>query len=111
MARKTIENAMEGQIDPLLDPAIRKRVDYLVEQVKITLKAIAGLAPAGVEDPLTDAATLAKAVSVGILDAPQLRNNPFARGKNRTGIINGASKELDEQGRHLTEEHRLASFI
>ena len=111
MARKTIENALDGQIDPLLDPAIRQRVDYLVEQVKITLKAIAGLAPAGVENPLTDAATLAQAVSVGILDAPQLRNNPFARGKNRTGIINGASEELDEQGHHLTEEHRLASFI
>ena len=38
------------------------------------------MAAPGVPDPLTDPATLARAVTLGILDAPQLRNNPFAHG-------------------------------
>lgn len=111
MARKTIENALDGQIDPLLDPGIRSRMDTLVQQVGVTLDAISRLADKSVENPLTDAPTLARAVSAGILDAPQLRNNPFARGENRTGILNGASEELDEQGQRLPEDSRLATFL
>ena len=41
-------------------------------------------------DPLIDPPTLARAVELGILDAPQLRNNRFARGEAITRIIDGA---------------------
>ena len=66
------------------------------------------MAPPGVDDPWADPATLAKAVTLGLLDAPQLRNNKFGRGQVRTRIINGASVAVDENGNPLSRA-RIAS--
>ena len=57
----------------------------LVREAHVTLAAICALAEPGITDPLADPTTLARAVAVGLLDAPQLRNNPFARGKLSPG--------------------------
>ena len=65
------------------DPKIQKRVKELTEEAQITLDAILNLAGSDVEDPLSDAGTLAKAVTLGILDAPQLKNNPFGQRNNQ----------------------------
>ncbi len=85
------------------DPAVQRRKEELVAEARITLEAIRSLAAPGVEDPWTDAATLAKAVPSGLLDAPQLKNNRFARGEIRTQIINGMCLAVDERGRPLSE--------
>ena len=53
---------------------------------------------------------LALAVQKGILDAPQLRNNPFAPGRVRTTILNGACVTVDEKGQAVAEEERLQSL-
>lgn len=92
MARRAIENAM-GQPDLTADPLVRERVGELVDETRLTLDAIRTLAPPAVEDPWTDADTLARAVSAGIMDAPQLGSNPFARGEVRT--------RLDARGANL----------
>jgi hypothetical protein len=74
------------------------------------LAAIGSLASPGSTDPLTEPATLAQAVAAGVLDAPQLRNNPFARGQIVTRIDErGACVVVDAtSGLALTEEQRLA---
>jgi len=54
---------------------------------------------------------LSAAVTSGILDAPQLRNNPFGLGKVVTRIIDGASCAVDDKGEPITESVRLATFI
>ena len=59
------------------------------------------------EDPLTDPDVLARAVEIGLLDAPQLKGNPYACGQVRTRIINGANYAVDEEGRVLSEEVRV----
>lgn len=107
IARRAIENALRGAPDMTADPALTKRRKQLVKEATLLLEAIAGLAGPDVEDPLTDAATLARAVTCGFLDAPQLRNNKFGRGEIRTNIVNGANVVVDEEGKPIKEERRL----
>jgi methylmalonyl-CoA mutase cobalamin-binding subunit len=86
LARRAIENALRGQPDMAADPAVQQRKEELVREAQVTLEAIRALAKPEVADPLTDPATLAQAVTAGVLDAPHLRNNPFARGQIVTRI-------------------------
>ena len=65
MARQAIENALKGQPDMLADPSIQARKTHLIAEAQVTLKAIRNLAGPEVQDPLTDPATLGKAVRVG----------------------------------------------
>ncbi|MCP4529801.1 MAG: methionine synthase, partial [Delftia sp.] len=109
MARRSIENALHGQPDMTVDPAIQQRKDELVQEAQITLEAISNLAAPGTPDPLTDPATLARAVTTGLLDAPHLQGNPFARGQVVTRIDRrGACVAVDPAtGRTLTERERI----
>jgi len=112
LARRAIENALGGQPNMLADPAIEARKTELVQQVQITLEAIRALADRSVPDPLTDPHTLARSVEEGILDAPHLRNNPFARGEIVTRMDRrGACVAVDPAtGRALDERERLAAL-
>jgi methylmalonyl-CoA mutase cobalamin-binding subunit len=107
MARRVIENALTGQPDMTADPKVRERREELAAEARVTLDAIRSLAAPGVEDPLLDAATLARAVTSGILDAPHLKNNPFGRGAIRTQIVKGQCLTIDEKGHPLNEAERL----
>jgi methylmalonyl-CoA mutase cobalamin-binding subunit len=107
MARQVISNALTGQPEMTADPAIQARVETLISEAKLTLNAIANLAEDGVDDPLTDPQTLACAVKVGLLDAPHLKNNPFARGNIHTRIVNGACLAVDLAGDPISEAERI----
>ena len=111
MARQAIENALAGQPDMTQDPAIKARVTLLVNEAEVTLDAIRSLAPETVKDPLIDAATLTKAVTSGILDAPHLKSNPFARGVIQTRIIDGACAAVDSAGNPIMESDRLHQVL
>ncbi len=91
---------------------IAERRAELAAEVGVTLAAIGALATPGVADPLADAATLAEAVRRGVLDAPHLRNNPFALGRDVTRPdARGAWVSVNpETGRPLREAERLASL-
>ncbi len=110
LARAAIANGLRGQPDMTLDPAVQARRAELVREARVTLAAIRRLAPRGVADPLTDPATLARAVTKGLLDAPHLRNNPFARGEIVTRIDpRGACVAVDPTtGQSLSEAERIA---
>jgi methylmalonyl-CoA mutase cobalamin-binding subunit len=110
MARQAIENASKGQPAMTHDPAIQNRVEALVTEAQVTLAAIRDLAKKSVQDPFTDPGTLTKAVQTGILDAPHLKNNPFARGLIQTRIQNGACVAIDSGGNPLSERERLNSL-
>jgi hypothetical protein len=107
IARKAIENAIAGAPDMSADPRVQARKEELLADLEITLDAIRALAPAGVPDPLVHAPTLAKAVAVGILDAPHLRNNHFAPGRVNTRIVEGKCLAVDEQGKPISERERV----
>jgi len=93
------------------DPAIQKRVNRLVAEAQVTLDAIRHLAEGSVDDPLTDADILARAVTTGILDAPHLKNNPFARGTIQTRMIDGACLAIGTGGIPLSETERIEQLF
>jgi hypothetical protein len=109
VARRAIEDALAGAPDMRLDPRVQERAHELVTEAQVTLDAIRRLGAQDVADPFTDPATLARAVTSGILDAPHLRNNAFARGQIATRIdCRGACVAVETvSGRPLSETERL----
>lgn len=111
MARKSIENALGGAPDMAADPAVKSQVEHLVSEAQVTLQAIQALGIHVGVDAWTDPAILAKAVNLGILDAPQLQNNPYALGKINTRVLHGSCVAVDALGEPLSEADRLAKFL
>ena len=111
MARKAIENALRGAPDMTSDPVVQSQVDHLVSEANFTLQAIQNLGIPGSRDPWADPVTLAKSVKLGILDAPQLRNNPFALGQIKTSLFNGSCFAINPDGLPLSEAIRLAQYL
>lgn len=111
MTRRSIENALRGGLNTASDLAIRGQVDHLVEEAQVTLEAIRHLAGVDSPDAWIDPAVLAQAVKVGILDAPQLRQNPYAAGQIKTRIVNGACKAVRTDGAPLLEAERLKKYL
>ncbi len=111
MAHRSIENAICGAPDMAADPLVRARATHLEAEAQVTLHAISNIASPAGQDPLTDPGTLAKAVKLGILDAPQLRNNPFALGQVKTRVLNGSCETIDLAGKVLDEAARLEEFL
>ncbi len=110
LAHRAIDNALAGQPDMRADPLVQERQKQLVEESNITIQSIRALGGPGVSDPLIDPTTLSNAVEKGILDAPHLRNNPFARGKIKTRVIKGACTAIDASGRQVSENERIANL-
>jgi hypothetical protein len=113
LASRAIENALHGQPDLTQDFAVQARKEELIQETRITLDAIRSLASATVSNPLADATILAQAVTSGILDAPQLKNNPYARGKIITHVDDrGACVVINPDNRQpVNEETRLKAII
>jgi hypothetical protein len=90
---------------------VQARKAHLIGEAQETLDAIRSSAAPDTADPLADPCTLARAVTSGILDAPHLRNNPFARGEVVTRIVGGACLAVDPAGRPLPETVRVAALL
>ena len=110
LARRAIENALQGAPDMTADPRVQQRKQELISEAQVTLQAIQALGDGG-PGSLADPAVLARAVTTGILDAPHLRNNRFARGAINTRIISGASLAVDPTGKPLSEAERLEPLV
>jgi methylmalonyl-CoA mutase cobalamin-binding subunit len=110
LARRSIENALHGQPDMTSDPAVQERKDELIQEAQVALDAMCSLVSSDVSDPLIDPVTLTQAVTTGLLDAPHLRSNPFARGQIVTRIDKrGACVAVEpDSGWALSEKNRVA---
>jgi hypothetical protein len=110
LARRAIGNALRGAPDMTIDPQVLARKRELLLEAEVTLSAIRALAPSDVRDPFLDPATLARAVTSGVLDAPHLRSNRYALGHIVTAIDKrGACVTVDARTRRpLDETERLA---
>ena len=109
ITRRAIQNAL-GAPDMRQVPEVQTRKEELVAETRMLLDAIRELAPSGVADPWADPVTLTHSVTLGLMDAPQLRNNKFGRGETRTRIVDGKSIAVDESGRPLSEKERLSAL-
>jgi hypothetical protein len=111
IVRGVIRNAFLGLPDMVNDPVVQERKNQLIKEAMVILDAIKQLNPY-VEDPLSDADTIAKAIELGILDAPHLKGNPAACGKLVTRMVNGALYAYDpEENKILTEEERIEKIF
>jgi len=110
IVRRSIENAM-GAPDMTVDKTISKRRKELIKEANILLEAISALSGPEAGDPFTDAVTLTRAVTSGLMDAPQLRNNRFGRGEARTSIIHGASVAVNRKGKPIREGRRISELM
>lgn len=111
IARRAIETAIKGMPDMLADARIQERADHLVHEAQVTLQAIYNLAGTSTIDPWVDPSTLARSVQTGILDAPHLRNNPFAPGRIQTRIIHGCCETINSSGEPISESERLETSM
>jgi methylmalonyl-CoA mutase cobalamin-binding subunit len=106
-----IRNCLRGLPDISEDQRIQARKKELIRDARniVTALMLTGHEKA---DPLTDPATIAKAIRNGILDAPHFRGNPFLNGSITTGLVNGAWDAIDPgSGEVLAEEKRLAAIL
>jgi hypothetical protein len=111
IVRGVIRNNFLGVVDITKDKEVQRRKRELIEEAMFTLEAIKGLNPMA-EDPLADAGTIAKAIKIGILDAPHLKGNPAACGKLTTRLVDGALYAYDpEEKRVLTEKERIERIL
>lgn len=110
IVRRAIQNA-QGAPGMIHAAEVQERKEKLIAEANVTLDVIRGIGASGVDDPWADAATLSKAVTEGILDAPQLANNKFGRGVIRTQIVGGACEVVDEAGRVVPESIRLSMWL
>ncbi len=110
IVRRAITNAL-GAPDMTQAPEVQQWKNILVEEARTLLNHIRVIAPLGVDDPWIDPPTLAKAVTIGLLDAPQLKNNKFALGQVKTRIIDGASIAIDEHGLPLSQRERIGKLM
>jgi hypothetical protein len=112
LARRSITNALRGAPNMTENIEIQARVLELIEQAEVTLEAIRALAQPGDPDPLTNPSVLAKAVTTGILDAPQFKNNPYALGKDSTSVDKrGAIVSVHPETRNqISEKERISQL-
>lgn len=112
VVRGAIDLALQGLPDLTADPAVQARRQELAVEARLLLDAIRTLAPAGVDDPLIHAPTLARAVHVGLLDAPHLMGNKEGLGRVAVRFEDGACRAFDKvAGRVLTEGDRQAQIM
>jgi len=111
LARRVIENALRGAPDMITDPKIQTRVNWLVREAEISIQAIQNLSTKKEMDPLIDPTVLTRAITIGILDAPQLKNNPYAHGKTVTRIVNGACVSVYKNGKPIPEIYRINALL
>jgi hypothetical protein len=111
IADGVISQCLLGLPDMTADPKVQRRKEALLADAEVLLHAVAELGPSD-GDPYTDPNTLARAVEIGLLDAPHLRGNAAACGKTVTRMIEGACLAIDRStGKPLPEKERVARAL
>lgn len=111
IARGAIAKAMLGMPDPTVDPAIATRKARLIEDAKFLVDAVKRAGAKHPEEPLTSPDVLFRAVRNGLLDAPDLKGNPVARGILKTAIVDGACVPVDRAtNTPISEKDRVAKL-
>jgi hypothetical protein len=110
IADGAISQCLLGSPDMTGDARVQQRKAQLLEEATLLLDAIAQLGSDG--DPYTDADVLARAVEIGLLDAPHLRGNTAACGKIVTRMVGGACLAVEPgSGEPIAETERVGRAL
>jgi methylmalonyl-CoA mutase cobalamin-binding subunit len=108
ISRRVIHDCLLGTPNPLHDKEVMRRKEGLVRDATLLIAAIRSLGAETARNPLIEPETYVRAVELGVLDAPHLRNNPVAKGQLRTRMIDGACITIDsDSGKPTNEITRL----
>ncbi len=111
IAEGVISQCLLGLPDMTGDRGVQRRKAELLADAIVLLHAIAELGSSD-GDPYTDPDVLARAVEIGLLDAPHLRGNTAGCGKIVTRMIGGACLAIDRTtGQPLAEKERVARAL
>ena len=111
IVRGVIRNEFLGTVDMTENIIVQKRKNQLIEEALLILEAIKSLNPMA-KDPLSDVETLAMAIEIGLLDAPQFKGNPAAKGELTTRLVDGALYPYDnEERRIISEKERIERVL
>ncbi len=111
IVRGVIRNHFLGTVEISEDPEVLKRKEELVKEARLILEAIKSVAGDS-ENPLSDPKVLARAVELGILDAPHLKGNSIAKGELKTRMVDGALYAYDsKEKRIISEKERLERIL
>ena len=111
IADGTISECLLGLPDMTGDATVQRCKAEQLADAAVRLDAIASLAPPG-RDPYPDPDTLARAVELGLLDAPHLRGNPAGCGKIGTRMVGGACLAVDpDTGKPIPESERVRRIL
>lgn len=105
IVKGVIKNVLVEFPDLTIDPEVVKRKEELIEEALTLIDAVSQFG--GGEDALVSVSILAKAVEIGLLDAPHLAGNKYAKGEIRTKIVEGKCVAVDEKGSILSEKERI----
>ena len=108
IVRQVIENSVKGVPDMKSDTIVQKRKAELIGEAENLLDCINSL-NSEKNNPLTNPGNLARALQLGVLDAPHLTKSEFAKGMIKTSVINGACKAIHPlSGKPLSSEERIS---
>lgn len=96
ISRGAVAKALLGLPKPEADPRIAARKAHLLEEARFLIDAVKRGGSKQVKEPLTSPEVLFMAVKRGLLDAPDLKGNPVARGMITTALVNGACVAIDK---------------
>ncbi|MGQ9456627.1 MAG: cobalamin B12-binding domain-containing protein [Armatimonadota bacterium] len=106
-----LRNVLSGMPDMSRDPLVLERKEQLISEANVLISAIRETAVTHT-DPLTDPKTLANAIASGLLDAPQLKGNPYALGAIETHVVNGAVLAIDHVTKTpISEKERIRTLL
>jgi len=112
IVQHVIGNCLDDMPKMINDRRVQKRKEQLIAEATLLIGAIEDLADDLVDDPLSDVTTLAKAVRIGLFDAPHLAGNCTAMGTLQTRIIDGACLSVDPYtGEPMDEQSRMDSLL
>jgi hypothetical protein len=111
IADGAISQCLLGLPDMTRDRGVQRRKKELLADAAVLLNAITDLGR-GDRESFTDPDVLARAVEIGLLDAPHLRGNAAACGTIVTRMIGGACLAIDRTtGKPLPEAERVARAL
>ena len=111
ITRRVIHDCLLGTPNPLDDKELLMRKNELVKEAQRLIATIRSLGDESSIDPLIEPVTYVRAVRMGVLDAPDLRNNPIAKGLLKTKMIDGACLAINpDTGNPIDEITRLGQL-
>lgn len=111
IVKGVLKNAWRDFPDMTCDPKVIERKNHLIHEAKTILQEINLRFQQYSHDPFSDPYCLAESVRSGIIDAPQLRNNPEALSAIKTMPINGGYDAVDSERRPLSEVKRIQTSL